>query len=734
MTEYFAHSPKKGYPAQAYAQHINGVLERVRKYALMTSQYSVSDGELFRALSEIAAVYHDLGKLDERNQVVLSGEKTAKSLPLNHTDAGTAYLLSSSHPSLLPAIAVSSHHKGLPDFVVESIRKDKIFRDESIKDEIDSEVSKYIEIHNNIITDFPQIQSSMPSGGLQVFLRLLLSCLADGDHTDTARHYGEYPAEETNVMLRANERLEKLNQKIESFKLKEGGDSQRFELRNIMYRICRDADIDVNIASCDSPVGSGKTTAVMAHLLNQAAKRGLRRIIIVLPFTNIIEQSVKIYREYLTLPGEEETDVVAELHHRADFQSKEARHLTALWRAPIIVTTAVAFFETLASNKPSTLRRLHELPGSAVFIDESHAALPVKLLPLAWKWILEFAQCWSCYWVMASGSLTRYWEIPEIGGESNSLVVPEIVEDSLRSRLASYENHRISYRYSPEARNLDELAKWIGSFNGPRLVIMNTIQSAAVLAKYLAQTNADKVEHLSTALKASDRRNVLERVRKRLKNANDSDWTLVATSCVEAGVDFSFRNGFRELSSLLSLLQASGRIDREGVYKDSEIWTFMIAEDGKLKRNPGIKESSEVLKYYFENDINISPEKSTDAICREIRQYGMSDISNKMVVHEKTKNFKSVSDEFHVIETDSEIVVVDEKLKEKLNVGAPVDWKEIQNGSVQISKYKLNEYHTPQIINGVYAWNLDYDDFIGYMAGVIQYEHAKQGILVDEYI
>ena len=78
MTEYFAHSPKKGYPAQAYAQHINGVLERVRKYALMTSQYSVSDGELFRALSEIAAVYHDLGKLDERNQVVLSGEKTAK--------------------------------------------------------------------------------------------------------------------------------------------------------------------------------------------------------------------------------------------------------------------------------------------------------------------------------------------------------------------------------------------------------------------------------------------------------------------------------------------------------------------------------------------------------------------------------------------------------------------------------------------------------------------------------
>ena len=39
-------------------------------------------------------------------------------------------------------------------------------------------------------------------------------------------------------------------------------------------------------------------------------------------------------------------EVVAELHHRADFENENIRHLTALWRAPIIVTTAVAF-ETL---------------------------------------------------------------------------------------------------------------------------------------------------------------------------------------------------------------------------------------------------------------------------------------------------------------------------------------------------------------------------------------------------
>lgn len=67
---------------------------------------------------------------------------------------------------------------------------------------------------------------------------------------------------------------------------------------------------------------------------------------------------------------------MAELHHRADFEDNDLRYLTALWRAPIIVTTAVGFYETLASNKPAALRRLHELPGSAIFVDEAHAALP----------------------------------------------------------------------------------------------------------------------------------------------------------------------------------------------------------------------------------------------------------------------------------------------------------------------------------------------------------------------
>ena len=130
----------------------------------------------------------------------------------------------------------------------------------------------------------------------------------------------------------------------------------------------------------------------MAHLLRQAIVRGARRIFVVLPYTSIIQQSVAVYRQALTLPGENPEKVVAEHHCRADYDSKDSRYLTALWRAPIVVTTSVAFFETLASNMPSGLRRLHELPGSMIFVDEAHNALPVKLLPLAWQWMNRLAE------------------------------------------------------------------------------------------------------------------------------------------------------------------------------------------------------------------------------------------------------------------------------------------------------------------------------------------------------
>ncbi len=714
---YYAHSGRETIPAQEYSDHVSGVVSLVNKYLREMGHYSTADKNLLSEVAKKASIYHDLGKLNKDNQAVLSGREASKSLPRNHVDAGAAYFLDENHLSVIAAAVIQAHHVGFPDFSNEQNRGDCIFRDERIMAEVDQELSELETIHNKLIQEHLKFGVEEIKGNQPIFFRMLLSCLADADHTDTATHYKRYPAYMESIALRPTERLERLDQFVAELT---GSNDERDALRKEMYSACRNSAIDVGISSCDSPVGSGKTTAVMAHLLAQAAKRGLRRIFVILPFTNIIKQSVQVYRQALVLPDENAEDVVAELHHRADFENEDTRHLTALWRAPIIVTTAVAFFETLASNSTATLRRLHELPGSAIFVDESHATLPAILLPLAWKWIQIYAKEWSCYWVLASGSLNQFWTIPEIAGENQKISVPEIINNKLRIRLSGYEKGRISYRSDLNPKNTGELVNWLVDFQGPRLVILNTVQSAAVVADYLAKLfGRERVEHLSTALTPRDRDRTLERVISRLKTHKDEDWTLVATSCVEAGVNLSFRNGFRELGSLVSLLQASGRVNREGLYGDSEMWTFCIIDDAMLKINPSMKGAAAVLKQFFERGETIGPELSTQSIQEEIARNGLSGKHKKLIINEELMAFPWVEKEFKVIEKDTRIVVVDPDVVEKLR-RAQLNWQDLQKVSVQIAKYKLDELRTPLITDSIYGWNLEYDNFLGYMAGLIK--------------
>lgn len=727
---YFAHSSKDGVEAQTYAAHICGVSSLAKQYAKEAGKYAKYDGAVLLQMAEKTAEYHDLGKLDRENQKVLSGEVYAKTLPVNHVDAGVAHWLHRGQSSVFSAAVTQAHHIGFPDFSVEQNKEEMIFRDAEIAVRTDQELQDLETIHKILInqqhgTEFEE----NVTGDRSVFLRMLLSCIADADHTDTARHYGKYPQKEAHVFLRAEARLGLLDKCVADLQ-QNGAATERNALRGEMYQSCRNADVNEDICSCDSPVGSGKTTAVMAHLLAQAQRRGLRRIFVVLPFTNIIRQSVKTYREMLTLPGEDPEEVVAELHHRADFESEDARHLTALWRVPVIVTTAVAFFETLASDSTATLRRLHELPGSAVFVDESHAALPASLLPIAWNWMKIMSREWGCYWVLASGSISRFWTIREIAGEPQTFNVPEIADKTIRSKLSIYENNRIIYRYDLKPKTTGELAEWIASFPGPRLVILNTVQSAAVLADYFAQKyGRKKVEYLSTSLTPNDREATLDCVKIRLADKSNSDWTLIATSCVEAGVDFSFRTGFRELASLSSLLQAAGRVNREGDDVGAEIWTFCIAEDGMMKLNPGLKQAGMVLKEYFEKNMLISPQLTTRSIADEIALYGLGGKHKKLIEYEKLQDFRRVEDNFKVIDSDTRLVVVDDSISEKLRYGQ-VNWRELQKVSVQIAKYKLDELRTPHIVDNIYRWNLDYDSFLGYMAGIVKLKKYGGQVLI----
>lgn len=723
--ELLAHSARFGYPEQSYKEHISEVVRRAVLNAEGAALYSPC-GALLVSTVCAAAIYHDLGKLDAANQNVLHGKKKGH-LPINHCDAGAAYLLQKK--AILPALCVLSHHRpGLPSIPDENSKMHKFrvrshvgHREKSVQEITDENMANYINSHNaemGIAADFPD--KTAPG---QSFLRFALSCLVDADHADTARHYGNKEEIET-IDLAPEHRLARLDTYINS--LPTGNATvARNEIRKTFYKTCREIPRERGLYSCSMPVGTGKTTSVMANLLMAANHFKLRKIFVVLPFTNIIDQSVSTYRKSLLLNNEKPEAVIAAHHHRAEYEDPRLMAASFLWDLPITVTTAVQFFETLASNWPASLRKLHNLAGSAIFIDEAHAALPSHLWPQALRWLQDLVKNWGCHIVLGSGSLARFWELPEFS--ENDVIVLEIAGEELYKKAIAMESNRVTYPPPiDEPMGLDELCTWVMTLQGPRIVVMNTVQSAAALARKLSGVRESRaVEHISTALTSEHRATTLDRVKARLMDKDNKDWTLVATSCAEAGLDFSFRTAAREICSLASLIQIAGRVNRQCEYgTDCDVWSFRIKDDVFLKTHPAFKTSSRVLLQLYNNH-EVNPESCTEAMKKEVRERngGMAK-DDPIIMAEKAGKFPEVEELFKVID-EGEVftVVIDPDLKDRIEAREKLTREDIQKYTVRmriniirvlglsnIGGYEEIFYCPPEF----------YDPFLGYMKGVLQ--------------
>jgi CRISPR/Cas system-associated endonuclease/helicase Cas3 len=328
---------------------------------------------------------------------------------------------------------------------------------------------------------------------------------------------------------------------------------------------------------------------------------------------------------------------------------------------------------------------------------------------------------------MGSGSLSRFWEIEEFDKEHPE--IPEIIPSELRNRLAEYEKGRITYGFRDIPFGTTELVEWVASLPGPRIVILNTVQSAAVIAsEYAKYFRQGSVEHLSTALTPSDREKTLNKIKLRLVDPNDFEWTLFATSCVEAGIDISFKTGVREAASLVSLLQTAGRVNRHNYFNAESVWTIKLKEEGLLRKHPGMGNSSKILLDLISEGYVISPGLCTYALEREIRLGGT--FHDSLLKADQWLRFPEVEKEFRVIASDTKTVVVEKELIKNLENYQPVSWRDIQKASVQLWGYRLDALRIPEVIGhpGIYKWTYAYDDFIGYMKGIISTEAFEKGI------
>ncbi len=723
-----AHSPREGVPAQTYAEHVAGVHRDALRYARCASGFYNGDREAFAEWIGAAATCHDLGKLDDANQAVLR-RKSRESLPVPHEDAGVAALDRLGQRESV--VLVAGHHAGLFGLRTELSKQGREFRRLDVVKRTGERLDHYLDLHRMSGCSLPYHAEPKVLHVCGFTRRIALSCLVDADHGNTAEHYGEDVSRPL-PDPRWAERSVALQRYVD--RLPVGGterERRRNELRRQVFETCRDAPLEPRIRACDSPVGSGKTTAVMAHLLRVAADRKLRHIFVVLPYTNIISQAVEVYRNALVLEGERPEEIVAEHHHRADFEETDLRQYAALWRAPIIVTTAVQFFETLGSHNPSRLRKLHELPGSAVFVDEMHAAIPSHLWPQMWRWLETWTRDWGGHLIMASGSLARFWDVPEyrelieVDPTRSVAAVPNLVSDEeLKSKLRKAEGRRITYSRRPEdapALDCSGLIDFLKERKGPRLLIVNTVQTAAVVARSMREKGHD-VLHLSTALAPAHRDLVVGRIKQRLRDGVE-DWTLVATSCVEAGMDFSFRSGFRERASTASLIQVGGRVSRGDEHDDAEVWDLLLRDD-QFRSNSAVEVARNAVGRFSEDELNRLPpaDLATQAMRREWTA-GAGDKARHLVKAEREMEYPEVANRCRVIEADTVTVVIDPGVAQAVRRHKKVSKLELLHYSVQIWARKIKELGLEPIgrADDLYEWIHPYDpDFLGYMAGVLQ--------------
>jgi CRISPR-associated endonuclease/helicase Cas3 len=780
-----AHDP--GRP-QAYADHVSGARQGLAAHAdaMLAFAGAGVDAKSMRASMDGAATYHDLGKVGNQNQAAMRKGRGER-LPMDHIDAGVAHALAQG--DRFAAWIVRAHHApGLSNERAENHfrlhgsrirylrggRRERDIGDERIEEVCsrheylmrltDANLARYLERHHAVVPPVA-LSRSEPAHGLR--LRLALSCLADADHTDSARHdtLRKSPAA---TPPRWDDRIEALDRHVASLP---AFHADRDRQRNELYRACRDAPAHT-IASCQAPVGTGKTFAVTRYLLRQCRDFNLRRLFVVAPYTNILTQTANRLREALALRDEDKMAVVAEHHHRAEFSDSprsngpakrtlsplDLRDLATLWRAPVVLTTAVQFFETIAACDPTDLRKLHELPGSAVFIDEAHACIPVRHWAQQWRWLQELARDWSCRLVLASGSMVRFWtsgkivsptvELPELA--PSGLLADAPASDRLRVRVArarSGDEKRDAFSVPKLARELEQCAA-----AGPVLCVLNTIQSAAVVTRDLA-SRLDGVDfandctwrkplpkrrvlHLSGALTPRDRAAILAEVAERQEpGAQYPGWVLIATSMVEAGVELDFQTGFREHASVASLIQTSGRINRHGRRAGSVLWGFDLDSSCETTQNPVLAASRSVLAELWqgiEEGRMPASELVTLSLEREIELTGGLErpdplnprFRTKLELCEHHHDYPATAEAARIIDTDTRVVLVDRGLQQRLSrrrEERPTQ-RELLEGSVQLWINKIDKLGMEPAWPDadLYFWQDRYDPLLlGVMAGML---------------
>lgn len=510
----------------------------------------------------IAGRFHDLGKYNPEFDRILCGEN----IHVDHSTAGGRALVDAA-PAALKAIAealaypILGHHAGLPD------------RDGPDQTNLVSRLSKpAAELdsgwRNHLPVDFSLLGQQLRSRcrrdpekagfDLSVAVRMVFSCLVDADYRDTEAFYDTIEGHSRDrewPELQAC--LPEFGQRFDAYMAGLDQSTELNRLRSAIMAHARDkAGLAPGLFTLSVPTGGGKTLASLGFALDHSARHGLRRIIYAIPYTSIIDQTAGLFRRVLGEASVLEHHSAIETDRPAKGGRDKLRMAMEDWAAPVIVTTNVQLFESLFAARPSRARKLHNIAGSVIVLDEAQC-LPRELLLPTLAMIDVLARHYGCSIVLCTATQpvfdSRQLKTGGLALDPSRELAPDLQGLSRQLR-------RVRIRHGGEMGDAALVEALAGVAQG--FVIVSSRKHALALFQAARAAGLDGVMHLSTRQYPVHRRAIIADIRKRL--ANGLPCRLIATSLIEAGVDLDFPCGWRAEAGLDSVIQAAGRVNREG--------------------------------------------------------------------------------------------------------------------------------------------------------------------------
>lgn len=524
---------------------------------------------------------HDIGKnaLAYQHYIRCPIEKTGRKGP-DHSSAGAkeAVNLYGEQIGRIMAFGLAGHHAGLMNGSGHE------------GGALSARLTKTVEDYDgwqDHITDLPATESiradlaamqpnAIEPGFTPSFLtRMLFSCLVDADFLETeafyARSRGDAPPSRGGSL-----RPEHVRQVRDYMASHRRDDTPVNRLRSqILDHANGKAALPPGLFTLTVPTGGGKTLTSLSFAMEHAAAHDLRRIIYVIPFTSIIEQTAQIFREDIGLG-----DDVLEHHSSFDWDKCEParendeemegtdglaklRRDSQNWDAPIVVTTAVQFFESLFATRTSKVRKLHNLAKSVIILDEAQS-IPVHLLRPCMAAIDELARNYGATIILCTATQpalrTQDEALPKTAkGKCEGLDIPEERELAPDPQGLYVQLRRVTVEWRQEPVTDAEIAERFAA-QPQMLCIVNSRAHARDL--FEAIRDQPGAVHLTTLMCARHRRAVLARLRDDLKGGRPV--RLVATSLAESGLDLSMPEVWRAAAGLSNIAQAAGRCNRSG--------------------------------------------------------------------------------------------------------------------------------------------------------------------------